>query len=75
MGPLLPPKTSAADIARLRARLERRARQEGQTLVEYSLILAVIAIACIAAFGLLGNQVCVIFSAIETLLDTAQASH
>jgi len=49
--------------------------RKGQTLVEYSLILAIIAIACIAAFTALGKQVCTIFSAIVTLLDTAQGSH
>ena len=49
--------------------------RKGQTLVEYSLILAMIAIACIAAFGALGKQVETIFSAIITLLDTAQGSH
>ena len=56
----------------LSARLPGR---KGQTLVEYSLILAMIAIACIAAFGALGKQVTTIFSMIVTLLDTAQGSH
>jgi pilus assembly protein Flp/PilA len=49
-------------------------RREGQTLVEYSLILAVLAIVMIAVMSLLGTRVIVIFSAITGLLDTAQSS-
>ena len=51
------------------------ASRKGQTLVEYALILAVISIALILAFSLLGARVVVVFSAIENLLDTAQSSH
>ena len=51
------------------------ASKKGQTLVEYALILAVISIALILAFSLLGARVVVVFSAIENLLDTAQSSH
>jgi Flp pilus assembly pilin Flp len=50
-------------------------RKKGQTLVEYALILALVAIVCIAAFALLGNEVVVVFSRITTLLDTSQTSH
>ena len=52
-----------------------RARKEGQTLVEYSLILAVITIVMIAVMSLLGARIVVVFSAITSLLDTAQSSH
>jgi Flp pilus assembly pilin Flp len=55
--------------------LRRLRRKEGQTLVEYSLILAVISIVMIAVMKLLGARVTVIFSAVTTLLDTAQSSH
>ena len=50
-------------------------RKKGQTLVEYSLILAIISIVMIAVMSLLGKRVVVVFSAITTLLDTAQSSH
>jgi Flp pilus assembly pilin Flp len=53
----------------------RPRRKKGQTLVEYALILALVAVACIAAFNLLGKQVITIFSAITTLLDTSEVSH
>ncbi len=48
-------------------------RREGQTLVEYSLILAMISILALAVFTALGNRVIIVFSAITSLLDTAQA--
>jgi Flp pilus assembly pilin Flp len=51
------------------------ARKKGQTLVEYSLILAIITIVMIAVMKLLGDRVVVVFSAITNLLDTAQSSH
>ena len=50
------------------------ASRKGQTLVEYSLILSIIGIVFIAAFRLLSNQIIVVFSAITTLLDSAQSS-
>jgi Flp pilus assembly pilin Flp len=48
-------------------------RPRGQTLVEYSLILAVISILALTVFSALGNRVIYVFSAITSLLDTAQA--
>ena len=57
-----------------RARLSRKSRQ-GQTLVEYALILAVIVIVCVGVITALGNKVIYVFSTITSLLDTAQASH
>ncbi len=53
----------------------RRVRRQGQTLVEYALILAVITIVMISVMSLLGARIVVIFSAITNLLDTAQSSH
>jgi Flp pilus assembly pilin Flp len=52
-----------------------RNRKEAQTLVEYALVLAVISIALIAAFSLLGSRIVVVFSAIANLLDSVQSSH
>ncbi len=49
-------------------------RKEGQTLVEYALILAIISIALIAAFSLLSTRIISLFSDIANLLDTAQSS-
>jgi len=59
-------------LASIRSRLFSR---KGQTLVEYSLVLAIITIVMIAAMSLLGARVVVIFSAVANLLDTAQSSH
>jgi Flp pilus assembly pilin Flp len=57
-------------------RLMGRARpveREGQTLVEYALILAVVSILALSVFSALGNRVVLVFSEITSLLDTAQA--
>jgi Flp pilus assembly pilin Flp len=51
----------------------RLARREGQTLVEYALILAVLTVVLVAVFSMLGARIVVIFQAINNLLDTAQA--
>jgi Flp pilus assembly pilin Flp len=48
-------------------------RRQGQTLVEYALILAVVSILALSVFSALGNRIVVVFSAITSLLDTAQA--
>jgi len=53
----------------------RPTSQRGQTLVEYALIMAIITVIAIGVFSQLGQRVVVIFSAINRLLDTAQASH
>jgi pilus assembly protein Flp/PilA len=50
----------------LRARLER---QEGQALVEYALILALIAIVSIVVLNLLGVNVSRIFNKVNTALS------
>ena len=54
---------------------QKRGRRNGQTLVEYSLVLAVITVVMVSVMSLLGARIVVVFSAITTLLDTAQASH
>jgi Flp pilus assembly pilin Flp len=59
----------------LAAFLSRYSRREGQTLVEYALVLAVLTIVMVACFSLLGNKIVVVFSAITAILDTAQSSH
>jgi Flp pilus assembly pilin Flp len=48
-------------------------RQQGQTLVEYALVLAVLTVVLVAVFSLLSARIIVVFSAITNLLDTAQA--
>jgi Flp pilus assembly pilin Flp len=50
-----------------------RAQREGQTLVEYALILAVISIVLVSVFALLSGKIIVVFSAVANMLDTAQA--
>lgn len=52
-----------------------RSRRRGQTLVEYTLILAVLTVVMVAVMSLLGARIVVVFSAITNLLDTAQGSH
>ena len=49
-------------------------RKRGQTLVEYTLILAVITFIAVGVFALLGSRIEIIFSKVSLLLDTAQAS-
>ena len=51
----------------LRTRLER---QEGQALVEYALILALIAILSIVVLRLMGVNVSRIFNTVNTSLDS-----
>jgi Flp pilus assembly pilin Flp len=61
--------------ARLFALRSRLGRKEGQTLLEYTIILAVLTVVMISVMTLLGNRIVVIFSDITNLLDTAQSSH
>jgi pilus assembly protein Flp/PilA len=56
-------------VAGLRASLdELRDREEGQALVEYALLLALIAVVSIAVLTVLGTKVSHIFSRISTAL-------
>jgi Flp pilus assembly pilin Flp len=54
-----------------RATLPRRVEQEGQSLAEYALILALIAIVAIGALLFLGVQLSDLLSQIGTALGTA----
>jgi Flp pilus assembly pilin Flp len=53
--------------------IARARRPDGQTLVEYALVLAVLSVVMVAVFSLLSARIIVVFSAITNLLDTAQA--
>jgi pilus assembly protein Flp/PilA len=55
-----------AGLSVLRARLER---QEGQALVEYALILALIAVVSIAILTALGVNVSRVFNSVNTQLS------
>jgi pilus assembly protein Flp/PilA len=46
-------------------------KEEGQGLVEYALIIALVAIACIAALGVLKDGITGVFSSISTSLSGA----
>ena len=54
-------------LSALRARLER---QEGQALVEYALILALIAVVAIAILQSLGLKVKRVFSSVDSSLSS-----
>ena len=60
-------------IANLFARLMPAGEkdEEGQTLVEYGLIVALISIVCIAMLGLLGDELVVVFETIKNALVAA----
>jgi Flp pilus assembly pilin Flp len=45
-----------------------RAREEGQSLAEYALILALIAVFCVVALGLLGGQIATTLNSIAAQL-------
>jgi Flp pilus assembly pilin Flp len=49
-------------------------RRKGQTLVEYSLVLAVLTILALGVFSAFGQRVVLVFSGIDAILDTAQGS-
>jgi Flp pilus assembly pilin Flp len=57
----------------LAAFANRCRRRNGQTLVEYALILAVLTVVMVAVFSLLSSRIIVVFSSITNILDTAQA--
>ena len=45
--------------------------EEGATAIEYGLIAALIAVACIAALGAVGNQLSTTFNSVSGKLSTA----
>jgi pilus assembly protein Flp/PilA len=47
--------------------------EEGQDLIEYALLVALIALVCVAALTTAGSQVNVIFTKIKDSLTTAAA--
>jgi pilus assembly protein Flp/PilA len=51
-------------------KVEALSRQEGQGMVEYGLIIALVAVVVIAALTLLGGQLNNIFSSITSSLNT-----
>ena len=57
-----------------RGTVPARKKGRGQTLVEYSLVLAVLSILALSVFAELGARVVLIFSGIDSILDTAQGS-
>lgn len=68
-------KVLVPHFLRLRSQRLGWNRRRGQTLVEYSLILAVICVVMVAVFAAFDKQLIAIFSAINVVLDTAQGSH
>ena len=46
-------------------------REEGQTLVEYGLIVALLSIAAIAVLSLVGDSIIAVFTTVSTVLDNA----
>ena len=53
----------------------RNRKKKGQTLVEYALILAFIAILTISVLAALGRQITGTFSKVNSEMSTAVASH
>jgi len=53
----------------------RNQKKKGQTLVEYALILAFIAILTISVLAALGRQITGTFSRVNSDMSTAVASH
>jgi pilus assembly protein Flp/PilA len=64
----LPMRTYVAVLGLRDSLEELRAREEGQALVEYALLLALIAVVSIAVLTVLGTKVSHIFSRISTAL-------
>ena len=59
----------------LTSRFGRRPHSQGQTLVEYALILAIISIVAIGVMINLGQQIKGVYSTITSVVASAQASH
>lgn len=49
--------------------------RKGQTLVEYALVMAIITVIAVGVFSEMSHHIITIFSSLNSLLDTAQASH
>jgi Flp pilus assembly pilin Flp len=59
----------------LRGKSQRRGLRQGQTLVEYALILAVISLVAVGVMINLGQKVGGVYSTITSVVASAQASH
>jgi len=62
-------------ITRAKSALRRLKSKNGQTLVEYALILAFISVVAISVLIALGNQVKGVFTTITSQLAVASSSH
>ena len=51
--------------------LRLRNREDGQAMVEYALILALVSIAAIAVLKLIGTDVTAVFTSVDTALQGA----
>jgi len=58
-------------VANLLIRLTGDKDEEGQTLVEYGLIIALLSIACIVILGLLGDELITVFNSVKNELANA----
>jgi len=58
-------------VASLLIRLTGDKDEEGQTLIEYGLIIALLSIACIVILGLLGDELIVVFNSVKNELANA----
>ena len=59
----------------MRAMITRFVKDDaGQDLIEYALLAAFIALACVVAMGAVGSGVDVLFQSIKTKLTTAAAA-
>jgi pilus assembly protein Flp/PilA len=58
-------------VASLLIRLTGDKDEEGQTLVEYGLIIALLSIACIVILGLLGDELITVFNSVKNELANA----
>lgn len=54
--------------------LELRDREEGQTLVEYSLVIALVAVVAIATLYAIGTDINTIFTDVKNAMDSAVSS-
>lgn len=62
-------------LQKVNSRAARFARREGQTLVEYALILAIISVVAIGAMVSLGQGVKGVYSSITSTISSANGSH
>jgi Flp pilus assembly pilin Flp len=59
----------------LKVYVKSRAGRNGQTLVEYALILAIISVVCVGVIYNLGQKVGGVYSTITSVVASAQSSH